>query len=117
MAGPRPQEIDRYVGSKILELREAAGLTQHQLADLIGVSYQQVHKYERGINRVACSRLYAISKALRCGVGDLFPPLNENWGLTATVNLMEDVVGLNQKDQNVVALAARRFVEKEAADG
>lgn len=40
------------------------GLTQQQLADLIGVTYQQAHKYERGINRVSAGRLFGIAKVL-----------------------------------------------------
>ena len=40
------------------------GLTQHQMAELIGVTYQQAHKYEKGINRVAAGRLYHIAQAL-----------------------------------------------------
>jgi transcriptional regulator with XRE-family HTH domain len=45
------------------------GLTQQQLADLIGVTYQQAHKYEKGINRIAGGRLYAIARALGVEVG------------------------------------------------
>src|SRR6516165_10128230 len=45
----RTQDIDRYVGARIRERRIMLGLTQQQLADLIGVTYQQAHKYERGI--------------------------------------------------------------------
>ena len=55
----RTQDIDRHVGARIRERRIMLGLTQQQLADLIGVTYQQAHKYERGINRVsagACLR-------------------------------------------------------------
>ena len=43
------------------------GLTQHQVSELIGITYQQAHKYEKGINRVAAGRLYQIAQAL--GVG------------------------------------------------
>ncbi len=46
------------------ERRILLGLTQQQMANLIGVTYQQAHKYETGINRMAASRLFAIAKAL-----------------------------------------------------
>jgi transcriptional regulator with XRE-family HTH domain len=46
------------------ERRIMLGLTQHQVAELIGVTYQQAHKYEKGINRVAAGRLYTIAQAL-----------------------------------------------------
>jgi transcriptional regulator with XRE-family HTH domain len=60
----RAQAVDRYVGSRMRERRVSLGLTQQQMADLIGVTYQQAHKYERGINRVAAGRLYDIAQAL-----------------------------------------------------
>ena len=60
----RPQDIDRHVGARMRERRIMLGLTQQQMAELIGVTYQQAHKYEKGINRVAGGRLYAIAQAL-----------------------------------------------------
>ena len=61
---PRPQNIDRHVGAKLRERRLLLGMTQQQMAELIGVTYQQAHKYEKGINRVAGGRLYVIAQAL-----------------------------------------------------
>jgi transcriptional regulator with XRE-family HTH domain len=52
--------------------RILVGLTQHQLAMLIGVSYQQQHKYERGTDRITAGRLYAIGRALEVDVADFF---------------------------------------------
>ena len=60
----RPQDIDRYVGARMRQRRTMLGLTQQQMAELIGVTYQQAHKYEKGINRVAAGRLYSIAQAL-----------------------------------------------------
>jgi transcriptional regulator with XRE-family HTH domain len=71
----RPQEVDRYVGTRIRERRIMLGLTQHQLAELIGVTYQQAHKYEKGINRVAAGRLYGIAQALGVEVSYFFEGL------------------------------------------
>jgi transcriptional regulator with XRE-family HTH domain len=56
--------IDRHVGARIRERRIMLGLTQQQLAELIGVTYQQAHKYERGVNRVSAGRLFEISRVL-----------------------------------------------------
>jgi transcriptional regulator with XRE-family HTH domain len=73
MAGrPRPQDIDRYVGARMRERRIMLGLTQQQMAELIGVTYQQAHKYEKGINRVAASRLHSIAQALGVEIGYFF---------------------------------------------
>ncbi len=56
--------IDLYVGSRLRHRRKLTGLTQQQLADRIGVRFQQIQKYESGTNRVSASRLYKISEAL-----------------------------------------------------
>jgi transcriptional regulator with XRE-family HTH domain len=68
----RPQDIDRYVGARMRQRRTMLGLTQHQVAELIGVTYQQAHKYEKGINRVAAGRLYTIAQALGVEVSYFF---------------------------------------------
>src|SRR5882762_8511128 len=54
--------IDDHVGKRIRERRVMLGLTQQQLAELIGVTYQQAHKYERGINRVSAGRLFELAR-------------------------------------------------------
>ena len=72
----RTQDIDRHVGARVRERRIMLGLTQQQLADLIGVTYQQAHKYERGINRVSAGRLYEIAQVLSVPVGYFFDGLD-----------------------------------------
>jgi DNA-binding XRE family transcriptional regulator len=57
----RPENINRHVGARIRQRRIMLGLTQQQLAELVGVTYQQAHKYEHGINRVAAGRLYKMT--------------------------------------------------------
>jgi len=59
--------IDDHVGARIRERRIMLGLTQQQLAELIGVTYQQAHKYERGINRVSAGRLFEIASEAYIG--------------------------------------------------
>ena len=66
------QGIERYIGQRIRERRVHLGLTQQQLAVLIGVTYQQAHKYERGVNRVSAGRLYEIARVLGVGVEYFF---------------------------------------------
>jgi transcriptional regulator with XRE-family HTH domain len=73
----RSQDIDRYVGARIRERRIMLGLTQQQLADLIGVTYQQAHKYERGINRVSAGRLFEVSQVLSVPVSYFFDGLEQ----------------------------------------
>ena len=76
----RANDTDRHVGARIRERRIMLGLSQQQMADLIGVTYQQAHKYERGINRISAGRLYEISRVLGVPVGYYFEGLGEGRG-------------------------------------
>jgi transcriptional regulator with XRE-family HTH domain len=73
----RTQDVDRHVGARIRERRIMLGLTQQQLADLIGVTYQQAHKYERGINRVSAGRLFEVAQVLSVPVSHFFDGLEQ----------------------------------------
>jgi transcriptional regulator with XRE-family HTH domain len=68
----RATDTDRFVGARIRERRIMLGLSQQQMADMIGVTYQQTHKYERGINRISAGRLYEIAQVLRVPVSYFF---------------------------------------------
>ena len=80
----RTQDIDRHVGNRVRERRIMLGLTQQQLADLIGVTYQQAHKYERAINRVSAGRLFEIAQVLSVPVSYFFDGLAEDHERTIT---------------------------------
>ncbi|HTZ36308.1 MAG TPA: helix-turn-helix transcriptional regulator [Stellaceae bacterium] len=67
--------MDHHVGARVRERRIMLGFTQQQLADLIGVTYQQAHKYERGINRISAGRLYEIAHVLSVPVNYFFEGL------------------------------------------
>lgn len=72
----RANDTDRHVGTRIRERRIMLGLSQQQMADLIGVTYQQAHKYERGINRISAGRLHEIAQVLGVPVGYFFEGLD-----------------------------------------
>jgi transcriptional regulator with XRE-family HTH domain len=80
----RAQDADRHVGARMRDRRVMLGLTQHQMAELIGVTYQQAHKYEKGINRVAAGRLYKIAQALGVEVSYFFEGLGSDAAFSAT---------------------------------
>jgi transcriptional regulator with XRE-family HTH domain len=63
-SGRSPNPVDAHVGRELRRLRAARGLTQAQVADAIGVTFQQVQKYERGANRLSASKLFEAGKAL-----------------------------------------------------
>ena len=58
------EQIDKFIGHKIYSLRLEKGLSREQLSQVIGVTHQQLQKYETGANRVTASRLLLIAKAL-----------------------------------------------------
>lgn len=61
----RDNSIDRFIGCKIREKRVALGMTQSTLASHLGVTFQQVQKYEKGVNRISSSMLYTIASIFR----------------------------------------------------
>ena len=64
MNAKAPNAIDVYVGSRVRMRRLLLGLSQERLADQIGVTFQQVQKYEKGMNRIGASRLQKIAEVL-----------------------------------------------------
>jgi transcriptional regulator with XRE-family HTH domain len=72
---PRANAADHHVGARIRERRIMLGFSQQQLAQMIGVTYQQAHKYERGLNRISAGRLYEIANVLGVPVSWFFDGL------------------------------------------
>ncbi|HEX4292627.1 MAG TPA: helix-turn-helix transcriptional regulator [Rhizomicrobium sp.] len=75
-----PHPLDVALGWRIRLRRKDRGLTQSALASLIGITFQQVQKYETGDNRVSFSRLMEIATALACSVSDLVSSLHASKG-------------------------------------
>ena len=73
----RAGDTDRHVGEQIRKRRIMMGLSQQQMADIIGVNYQQAHKYERGLHRISAGRLYEIARVLLVPIGDFFDGLDQ----------------------------------------
>ena len=66
-----PNFVDVHVGSRIRMRRQLIGMSQEKLGELLGITFQQVQKYERGANRVSASMLVRIAERLGCTVGYL----------------------------------------------
>ena len=64
IAKKAPNPTDKHVGSRVRMRRMMLGMSQEKLGNNLGLTFQQVQKYEKGTNRVSCSRLYEISKIL-----------------------------------------------------
>jgi len=114
----RAREVDAHVGGRIRERRTMLGLTQQQMADLIGVTYQQAHKYERGINRVSAGRLYDISQALGVEVSYFYQGLENGASVEVAprqrmcLELARNFTQIsNERHQQALSSLARALVE------
>src|SRR6478752_8167243 len=72
MSTKAPNPVDRYVGSRVRMRRIMLGMSQEKLGEALGLTFQQVQKYEKGTNRVGASRLQQISEILQVPVSFLF---------------------------------------------
>ena len=76
-ASSTPNPVDIHVGARVKSRRKALGISQEKLGEHLGVSFQQVQKYEKGTNRMGASRLHEISLALKTPVEFFFDGLGE----------------------------------------
>ena len=72
MAKKAPNPIDKHVGSRVRMRRMMLGMSQEKLGDALGLTFQQIQKYEKGTNRVGASRIQQISEILQVPVSFLF---------------------------------------------
>jgi transcriptional regulator with XRE-family HTH domain len=70
-----PDMIDTHVGARVRALRRKRGVTQSDLGAWLGVSYSQVQKYERGIDRISASSLFRLARVFKVPVGSFFEGL------------------------------------------
>lgn len=74
----RPSPIDVHVGSRIRLRRTLLGMSQERLGEALGLTFQQVQKYERGVNRVGASRLFDLSRVLDVPISFFFDDMPES---------------------------------------
>ena len=98
------------------------GLTQQELAALIGVTYQQAHKYEKGINRIAAGRLFTIAQALGVEVSYFFAGMGDGNSFKPTpqqrmlLELARNFIAVpSRKHQEAICNLARAFANPELA--
>ena len=104
-----PHTLDVAIGHRIRERRRRQGLSQQALASAVGVTFQQIQKYERGANRVSFSRLTEIAHALDCGLAVLAEgldvphqhsvnTLNELLGVEGALDLLSAYQAISSRD-------------------
>ena len=100
--------VDAHVGKRIRHRRWMVGMTQQQLADKVGIKFQQIQKYETGMNRVSASRLWDIADALGVQISFFFE------GLDPAVQATEEFEGDFLADKEALQLVRSYYAIPEA---
>lgn len=74
----KPELVDKLVATRIRACRKERGLSQSDLAKQLGVTFQQVQKYEKGINRIGAGRLYELARIFQVPIQALYPDSDES---------------------------------------
>lgn len=95
-----PDPIDVHVGNRLRVRRSLLGMSQERLADSIGLTFQQIQKYERGTNRISAGRLYQFSKILEVPISYFYEQFGDSPALMHAMvglsdNAQDDFEGLN----------------------
>ncbi len=105
----RATDVDEYVGRRIHQRRVELGLSQTELAAALGITFQQIQKYEKGTNRVSAGHLYAVTQHLSTTLDYFF----EGVELPPAKRLIPDLLG--RHDKQVIALV-KSFIQISDAD-
>ncbi len=104
--GPHP--VDRHVGLRIRMRRKELGVSQERLAEALGLTFQQVQKYERAANRVSASKLFEIARALHTSVAYFYEGLStEELDAPAAPNLDAQAFLLTPEGAELAAIFPR----------
>lgn len=98
-SGPHP--VDMHVGLRLRQRRTLLGMSQERLGDALGLTFQQVQKYERGANRIGASRLYHLSRLLDVSVNYFFDdmPSDVSAAVDGEVQVSEAAPGFAEEAQ------------------
>lgn len=100
-----PSRIDRLIGQRLRWRRKELKWTQEQLGELLGLTFQQVQKYEKGVNRISAGRLYEIASVLEVPVLYFYEGAEEYLSLPQTQFAEEnDAAPLPEMDQEAMEL-------------
>jgi transcriptional regulator with XRE-family HTH domain len=104
----KPNPVDVHVGSRVRLRRTLLGLSQEKLGDALGLTFQQVQKYERGANRIGASRLFDLSRVLDVPVSFFFDDMSQNAPERSPAIELDDVA---QGSFDVDPMARRETLE------
>lgn len=115
MTNRTPDPMDVHVGRKVRRFREIADISQSKLAEGLGITFQQVQKYENGSNRVSASRLYNIANILQKPFYSFFP-INESLYVETSQKETKLLTAFNKiafdGDKDMVIKMAKEFAKK-----
>ena len=89
MPDKTPHPVDRHVSARIRLRRRELGMTQQTLANAVGLTFQQIQKYESGASRIAVSRLYDVATALDTSIGYFLEGRGGDQGVQSNARLAE----------------------------
>ncbi len=105
--------VDVHVGKRIRHRRWLVGMTQQQLAENVGIKFQQIQKYETGMNRVSASRLWDIAASLSVPVSFFFEGLDGSESTSETVSQSSDIPLDILKDKEALELVRSYYAIPE----
>lgn len=97
----RPSPIDVHVGSRIRLRRTLLGMSQERLGEALGLTFQQVQKYERGVNRVGASRLFDLSRVLDVPISFFFDDMPDSVTSAFGMHSARRPAGLTEAQESV----------------
>jgi transcriptional regulator with XRE-family HTH domain len=95
----RASPIDAHVGARVRLRRTLLGMSQEKLAEALGVTFQQIQKYERGVNRIGASRLFDIARVLDVPISFFFDDMAPELGGSATGRARSSVAGFAESQE------------------
>ncbi len=96
----RPSPIDVHVGSRIRLRRTLLGMSQERLGEALGLTFQQVQKYERGVNRVGASRLFDLSRVMDVPISFFFDDMPDALSVSHGSNVVRRAVGFSESQDS-----------------
>jgi len=99
----KPNPVDVHLGKRLRLRRILLGISQEELGKAVGLTFQQIQKYEYGVNRVGTSRLWDLSRALNCPVSFFFEDMDEQTAGASPRNLSADSAEVEMQHEDATS--------------
>lgn len=111
-----PNPVDAHVGQRVRLRRLSLGMSQEKLGAALGITFQQVQKYERGANRIGASRLWDLSLVLQCSVAYFYEEMNDRVSGASPRNLVRSAAESSQDYEVIQSLTEGVCANRETID-